>query len=53
LNVTPEEMAELLKVDKEGWLAEIESIKENYKIYGDKLPAVLAEELEKLKKALA
>ena len=35
-------------VDKEAWLAEIGSIKENYKSYGDRLPKELEEELAKL-----
>jgi len=45
-------MAEILKVDREGWLAEIESIKENYKTYGDKLPKELESQLEALEKRL-
>ncbi len=53
INISAEDMAELLRVDKEGWLAEIESIKANYKSYGDRLPAELAEQLEKLEKNLA
>ncbi|MCL2304398.1 MAG: phosphoenolpyruvate carboxykinase (GTP) [Planctomycetaceae bacterium] len=53
INVSAADMAELLKVDKETWLAEIESIKANYKSYGDRLPAELAEELAKLEKGLA
>lgn len=53
LSVSTEDMEELLKVDKEGWLAEIESIKANYESYGDRLPAELAEELAKLEKKLA
>ena len=53
INVSTEDMAELLRVDKEGWLAEIESIKVNYKSYGDRLPAELAAELAKLENNLA
>lgn len=53
LNLSTEDMEELLTVDKEGWLAEIESIKANYESYGDRLPAELAAELEKLEKSLA
>jgi phosphoenolpyruvate carboxykinase (GTP) len=45
-------MEELLKVDKEAWALEIESIKENYKKFGDKLPKELAEQLEALEKRL-
>jgi len=52
LDLTDADMAELLAVDKEAWLAEIESIEGNYKDYGDKLPAVLAEQLEALKARL-
>jgi len=53
INVTADDMADLLKVDKEAWLAEIESIKANYESYGNRLPAELAEELAKLEKSLA
>jgi phosphoenolpyruvate carboxykinase (GTP) len=52
LDVTPAAMAELLAVDREAWLAEAASIAEDYKIYGDRLPAVLAEQLEQLKARL-
>ena len=52
INVSAADMAELLKVDKEAWLAEIESIKTNYKSYGNRLPAELAAELEKLERQL-
>ena len=43
LDVSEEAMNELLSVNKEEWLEEVASIREYYKIYGDKLP----EELEK------
>jgi len=52
LKVTAEEMEELEKVDKDAWLLEIESIRANYDSYGDRLPAELAEELEKLEARL-
>ena len=52
-NVSAEDMAELLKVDKDAWLAEIESIKANYKSYGDRLPKELEQELAKLEERLA
>jgi phosphoenolpyruvate carboxykinase (GTP) len=52
LDIKDEDMAELLKVDKDGWLREIESIKENYKSYGGKLPEELSEELRKLESKL-
>lgn len=53
INVSAEDMAELLRVDKEGWLAEIESIKANYESYGNRLPAELAAQLAKLERNLA
>ncbi|OQA66836.1 MAG: Phosphoenolpyruvate carboxykinase (GTP) [Firmicutes bacterium ADurb.Bin262] len=53
INVSAEDMAELLRVDKEGWLAEIESIKTNYESYGNRLPAELAAQLAKLERNLA
>jgi phosphoenolpyruvate carboxykinase (GTP) len=45
-------MAELLRVDKQGWLAEIASIRENYESYGDRLPKELSSELDKLENNL-
>ena len=53
INISEADMAELLAVDKESWLSEIASIKENYKIYGDKLPKELVTQLEILEKKLA
>ena len=45
-------MDELISVDKEAWLSEIESIKENYKIFGEKLPKELTVQLEALEERL-
>jgi len=52
ITVSKEDMAELLEVDKEAWLLEIESIKESYKSYDNKLPKQLAEKLATLEAAL-
>ncbi|MCL2813725.1 MAG: phosphoenolpyruvate carboxykinase (GTP) [Oscillospiraceae bacterium] len=52
LDISGEAMARLLSVDREGWLAEIESIKENYKSYGEKLPAELERQLNALEERL-
>ena len=52
INVTDADMEQLLSVDSEAWLAEIVSIKENYKSYGNRLPKELAAELENLEKRL-
>jgi len=51
--VSGEDMAELLKVDREGWLREIQSIRsEHYPKFGAKLPAELTAELDSLEKRL-
>ncbi|MDR2547630.1 MAG: phosphoenolpyruvate carboxykinase (GTP) [Lachnospiraceae bacterium] len=52
LDITLADMEKLLTVDKEAWLAEIESIRENYLSYGNRLPAELAAELDKLQARL-
>ena len=51
--VTPEDMAELLRVDKEGWLKEIASVEESYVAYGAKLPHALRVEMDALKQRLS
>ena len=52
LDVTEEQMAELLSVDVEEWLNEIGSIREHYARFGERLPAVLSEELAALEARL-
>jgi phosphoenolpyruvate carboxykinase (GTP) len=52
LDVAPEDMKELTKVDVEDWKAEIPSIKEHYATFGAKLPSGLKEELANLEKRL-
>lgn len=52
LDVTEETLKELLKVDAEGWLAELKNIREGYVTYGDKLPEALLEELKRIEKNL-
>jgi phosphoenolpyruvate carboxykinase (GTP) len=41
-------MEELLRVDTEGWRAEVPLIKEYYAKFGDRLPQALAEQAETL-----
>ena len=53
LGVSPDALAELLKVDAAGWKAELPSIREHYSAFGAKLPAALKEELAALEKRLA
>ncbi|WP_108682012.1 phosphoenolpyruvate carboxykinase (GTP) [Methyloceanibacter sp. wino2] len=52
LDVDSADMKELLRVDVEGWKAEIPSIKEHYESFGDKLPGGLKEELADLEQRL-
>ena len=52
LDVSAEEMHELLKVDKEEWLKEVESIKEHYNNYEPKLPQELKNQLKALEERL-
>nr|HPO48752.1 phosphoenolpyruvate carboxykinase (GTP) [Spirochaetota bacterium] len=51
--VTEEDMKELLSVDKDSWKIEIESIKEHYAKFGDKLPKELKDKLAELEKRFA
>ena len=52
LDVTEQQMNELLNVDKDEWLNEITSIREHYERFEDKLPDALREELEALETRL-
>ena len=48
LDVTREQMEELLRVDVEGWRAEVPLIQEYYAKFGDRLPKALADQAETL-----
>ena len=52
LNVSDQDMAELLRVDINAWLQEVESIKKHYSQFGDRLPQGLRDELNALEKRL-
>ncbi len=52
LNITDEDLDELLNVDVQGWLNDLPSIKEHYAKFGDKLPLGLKEELDALEQRL-
>jgi len=52
LDVSAADMAELLKVSKDEWLAEVESIRAHYTSYGEKLPVELANQLDALEQRL-
>ncbi|MCL1975961.1 MAG: phosphoenolpyruvate carboxykinase (GTP) [Firmicutes bacterium] len=53
LNISENDLEMILHVDKEAWLAEIDSIRENFKSYGEKLPPGLSSQLESLKERLS
>ena len=52
LDVTDEQMEELLHVDTEEWLNEIALIREHYERFGEKLPQALSDELDALEARL-
>jgi phosphoenolpyruvate carboxykinase (GTP) len=52
VDVSEADMERLLKIDKDAWKDEIESIKANYVDYGDRLPKELSEQLALLEKQL-
>jgi phosphoenolpyruvate carboxykinase (GTP) len=52
LDLTPEDVAAVLRVDKEEWKAEIPQVTEWFSKFGDKLPGVLWAELDALKARL-
>lgn len=51
LNITPEAMEKLMKVDKEAWESEIKDIEEFYSKF-DRLPKELTDSLDELKKGI-
>ncbi len=52
-DVSDADMKELLSIDKDRWLAEVESVKAHYATFGEKLPAELAKQLEALEARIA
>ncbi len=52
LDLTDDDLAELLRVDNEEWKAEIPSIKEHYAQFGDRLPPALDDQLKALAERL-
>ena len=50
--MSTEDMEILLKVDIDEWRAEVPSIREHFASFGDKLPAALAGEIDKLEQQL-
>jgi phosphoenolpyruvate carboxykinase (GTP) len=52
LDLAPEDLRELLSVDHDGWIAEVEGVKEYYEVFGDRVPQALRDELQALRKRL-
>ena len=50
--VSPEDLEELLRVDTEGWTAEVRGIEEYYENFGDRVPQELRDELAALRDRL-
>ena len=52
LTISHDAMHELLRVDVEGWMKELEGIKQHYEKLGERLPHELKDELHNLEKRL-
>ena len=52
LDVSPADMAELLRVDIEGWRREVPLVEQHYAQFGDSLPAELRDQLQALAQRL-
>jgi phosphoenolpyruvate carboxykinase (GTP) len=52
LDITDEDMAELLRVDVDEWRSEVPDIEEYYDQFGDHLPSELRSQLEGLRDRL-
>ena len=52
LDVSEQQMEELLHVDTDEWLNEIQSIREHYERFEDTLPKALSDELDALENRL-
>ena len=52
LDMSKEDIANLMRVDTEGWLSELPGIEEYYDTFGDHLPAELRHQVKALKERL-
>ena len=52
-SVSQADMAELLRINKSEWQAELASVKEHYAKFGNRMPKELLDELAVLEKRLA
>ena len=53
LDISAEDLAELLRVDAEEWKAELPSMREHLAQFGDKLPAEMSAQLDALEQRLS
>ena len=53
LNIPKEDMEELFRIDRDGWLRETDGIEEFFKKFGDRMPKEIWEELHSMKAKLA
>jgi phosphoenolpyruvate carboxykinase (GTP) len=51
-DVSREDLAELLRVDVEGWLADVQGVREYYEVFGGRVPQALHGELDALRDRL-
>jgi phosphoenolpyruvate carboxykinase (GTP) len=52
LNMSEEDIANLMRVDRDGWLSELNGIEEYYATFGDHLPAELSSQVQALRERL-
>jgi phosphoenolpyruvate carboxykinase (GTP) len=52
LDVSREDLAQLLRVDVEGWLSELPLVREYYEQFGDRMPKALEGELDAMRERL-
>ncbi len=52
LNMSDEDIANLMRVDTEGWLSELAGIEEYYATFGDRLPEELTKQVQALRNRL-
>jgi phosphoenolpyruvate carboxykinase (GTP) len=52
IDVSEDDMEEMLRVDAEGWRAEVPLIREFYAQFGDRLPEAMTEQVDTLEKRL-
>jgi phosphoenolpyruvate carboxykinase (GTP) len=53
LDISDDDMAKLLEVDRDEWRAEVPPVAEYYAVFGSRLPPVLVRQLDDLSRRLA